>query len=103
MRLAAGLVALTSVAHAGVVQAPEGGKGVPAVQKGVVCGPLAGGWTIDAQDRRVVVPPPAGTPNLARALEVKIADTAGGCATTKQTITLVAMGPMPELDPSGVT
>src|SRR5262249_54144372 len=42
-------------------------------------------------------------PNLARTLEVKIADTAAGCAASKQTITLVALGPWPEIDPAGIT
>jgi hypothetical protein len=89
------------VASAGVVQVPEGGKPVPVVAKGVVCGPLQGGWTIDAADRRMVVPPAAGAPNLARTLEVRVADSAAGCAGAKQTVTLIALGPWPELDGAG--
>ena len=97
------LVGLASVAHGGVVQAPEGGKPVQVVAKGVLCGPLAGGWAIDAADRRMVTPPAAGAPSLARTLEVKTADTLAGCATTKQTVTLIALGPWPDLDSAGVT
>ncbi len=102
MRAALLVLFVSTAAHAGTVQVPEGGKPVPVVGKGVVCGPLAGGWAIDAADRRMVVPPAANAPNLARALEVKIAETAAGCATAKQTVTLVALGAWPDLDPSAV-
>lgn len=104
MRFAIVLVAsfAVSAAHADVVQVPEGGKPVPVIGKGVVCGPLQGGWTIDSADRRLVTPPAPTAPNLARTLEVKIADTPGACATSKQTVTLIALGAWPELDPGGV-
>jgi hypothetical protein len=71
--------------------------------RGVVCGPLAGGWTIEGGDRRFVVPPPINTPNLARTLDVKVADSVAGCGTSKQTLTLVALGASPELDTAGIT
>ncbi|HEV7555819.1 MAG TPA: hypothetical protein VGO00_10210, partial [Kofleriaceae bacterium] len=96
-------VVTSSVAFAGVVQAPEGGKPVVVIAKGVVCGPLAGGWSIDPADRRMVTPPAANAPNLARTLEVKIADSFAGCGASKQTVTLIALGPWPDLDPAGVT
>src|SRR5689334_11922669 len=99
----AGIVTSVSFAHAGVIQAPEGGKPVLAVDKGVVCGPLIGGWTLDPNDRRMVVPPPANAPNIVRGLDAKIADTQAGCAASKQTVTLVALGATPELDPAGIT
>lgn len=104
MKLAVFLVvASVQIASAGVVQVPEGGKPVAAVQKGVVCGPLAGGWAFEGGDRRMIVPPASGTPNMARTFDVKIADTLAGCAASKQMITLVALGPWPDLDPTGVT
>jgi hypothetical protein len=90
-----------SVVHAGVVQVPEGGKPVVAIAKGVICGPLSGGWVVEGP--RTIVPPPANLPNLARTLEVKIADTAAGCTMSTQYITVVALGPWPEIDPAGVT
>jgi hypothetical protein len=94
---------LGTIASAGVVQVPEGGKPVPALVKGVVCGPLAGGWAFEGGDRRMIVPPASGTPNMARTFDVKIADTLGGCAASKQNITLVALGPWPDIDPTAVT
>jgi len=90
-------------ADAGVVQVPEGGKPVPVITRGVVCGPLAGGWVIDAGDRRSVIPPPAGAPSLARTLTVKVADALAGCASSQQSVTLVALGPWPDLDSAGIT
>ncbi len=95
------LLVATRVATAGTVQVPEGGKPVIAIAKGVVCGPVAGGWTIDPVDRRLVMPPAATVANPIRALDVKVADTAAACATTKQTITLVELGPWPEIDATG--
>ena len=78
VRLGSILGVCSGVAHAGVVQVPEGGKPVPVIAKGVVCGPLQGGWVIDAADRRMVTPPASTAPNIARTLEVKTADTFGG-------------------------
>jgi hypothetical protein len=43
------------------------------------------------------VPPAANAPNLQRSIDVKIAD-AGGCANSKQTVTLIALGPPAELE-----
>src|ERR1700747_1613507 len=100
--VASALIAATT-ARAGVVQVPEGGRPVAAIAKGVVCGPLAGGWTIDAADRRMIVPPAANAPGMARTLDVRIADSQPGCATTTQTLTLIALGPAPDLDSAGVT
>ena len=94
---------LASAADADVVQVPEGSKAIQAIAKGVVCGPLPGGWVIDATDRRMVTPPPATPPTTVRTLDVKVADTVAGCATSKQTITLNATGAWPELDATGVT
>ncbi len=103
MRVVIVLMMFAAIARAGVVQAPEGGKPVPVIAKGVVCGPLAGGWAIDATDRRLVTPPAANAPNVARTLEVKTADTQAGCATTKQMVTLIALGAWPDLDSGGIT
>src|ERR1051325_10213669 len=99
--LAVTLVA--SVSPADVVQVPEGGKAIEVVAKGVVCGPLPGGWLVDTADRRMVTPPPATPPTTVRTLDVKTADTVAGCAASKQTITLNATGAWPELDAGGVT
>ena len=97
------IVFIVQAAHADVVQVPEGGKPVPAIGKGIVCGPLAGGWSVEAADRRIVVPPAPTAANLARTLDVKIADSVAGCPASKQTVTLVALGAWPELDSTGVT
>lgn len=91
------------IASAGVVQVPEGGKPIPVTTKGVVCGQLTGGWSVDPADRRLVVPPSVGAPDLVRSIEAKIADTAAGCATTRQSVTLVALGAWPDVDGAGVT
>lgn len=100
-RLGALLVA-SRAAQASVVQAPEGGRPIPIVARGAVCGPLDGGWAVDPSDRRYVIPPAAGAANLARSLEVKISDGAD-CTHSDRTLTLVALGAWPDLDATGVT
>src|SRR5262249_43266074 len=63
---------------------------------------LTGGWNLDLADRRMVVPPSPNAKEIARTLEVKVADTTAGCAASKQTVTLIALGPTPELDTAGI-
>lgn len=83
-------------AAAPVIQVPEGGRAVPAVQKGVVCGPLRGGWSL-AEDGRSVQPP-SRPDDDARTQEVKVADSAEQCAASQATVTLIATGPLPRVD-----
>jgi hypothetical protein len=98
--LTASLFAVVS-ARAEVLQVPEGGRAIPVVSSGVVCGPVAGGWTLE-NDRRSVRPPSGTETSFSRAIDVKVAPSQDACAGSKQTVTLWATGRWPDLDPAGV-
>lgn len=87
--------------RAAVVQMPEGGRPVTVVARGVVCGTLTGGWTLEA-DRRTVRPPAPDLESFARTLDVKVADEGQSCAASKSRLTLVALGGWPDIDPASI-
>ena len=90
------------VAAAGPVrQVPEGGKAIPVIRRGVVCSPMSGGWTLSA-DGRSVQPPPAGAENMTRQLDLKVAEDAARCASSEETVTVIATGALAAPD-SGAT
>ena len=88
-------------AAAPVVQVPEGGRAVDVVAKGVVCGPLRGGWTLGASGRSVQ--PPEKAEEGTRTLELKVAESAELCATSEATVTVIATGPLPRIDSGAST
>ncbi|RKH57709.1 hypothetical protein D7V93_18095 [Corallococcus llansteffanensis] len=84
-----------------VVQLPEGGRAVEVLPKGILCGPVRGGWTLSADGRSLK--PPAKAEDGARALELKVADDEAGCATATDTLVVVATGPFPRIDAASTT
>lgn len=99
--LLASLLTAGLAAAAPVIQVPEGGRPVDVVAKGVVCGPLRGGWSLGADGRSVH--PPAKPDEDARTLELKVAESADGCATSQSTVTVIATGPLPRIDAAAST
>ena len=86
-----------SAAAAPVKQVPAGGRAIPVVQRGMVCGPVGGGWSLSA-DGRSLRPPAADAEGLARTLDLKIAEDAAHCATSQETLTVIATGAFPSID-----
>lgn len=83
-----------------LVQLTEGGAPVRVLERGVVCGPIAPGWALES-DSRTITPPRNLPENGIRQFATRIADTPGKCAESQDTLTLVAMGRWPILDPAG--
>ncbi|WP_201755753.1 hypothetical protein [Corallococcus silvisoli] len=94
------LVAGTAAA-APVVQLPEGGRAVEVIPKGVLCGPVRGGWVLGPEGR--TLKPPTRADDASRTLELKVADDEAGCATATETLVVVATGPFPRIDGASTT
>ncbi|SEU34046.1 hypothetical protein [Stigmatella erecta] len=77
-------------------QVPEGGRAIEAVSRGVICGPVRGGWTLSSDGRSIR--PPAKADENSRTLELKVADDEALCNTSQETVTVIATGPFPRLD-----
>ncbi|MFP2925851.1 hypothetical protein ACLESO_11655 [Pyxidicoccus sp. 3LG] len=107
MHPARALVLLTSLLlssfalAAPVIQVPEGGRAVEVVEKGVVCGPVRGGWSLASDGRSIQ--PPAKADDGERTLELKVAESAALCAASQSTVTVIATGPLPRVDAAGTT
>ncbi len=87
-------------AQATVVQAPIGGQALRLPDR-VVCGPAAEGWTV-GEDPRSVRPPAPGSGRVGQPVTLQVAPTASGCASSPETLTLVATGAFPEVEPASV-
>lgn len=98
--LAFSTVALATISHAEVLQAPEGGKHFSVGKDRVICGAMPEGWTATA-DRRSVRPPETATVTN-RTVEIRVA-AEGDCQRGSTTITLNATGPWPDIDPATVS
>jgi hypothetical protein len=94
------LVAAAPAARAAVVAVPEGGRAVPVIAEGVVCGPLPASWALDAT-RRMVRPPAPGA-QAARRIELRTAANPDGCDKATTTVSVVATGPHPNIEPASV-
>ena len=94
----AGLLLLlsASAAAAPVVQVPEGGRAVMAVDKGVICAPVQGGWTLGADGRSIR--PPSKPEEGTRTQVLRIAASAALCDASQDTVTVIATGPFPRID-----
>lgn len=99
--LLVGLMASTLAAAAPVVQVPEGGGAVEVVAKGVVCGPVRGGWVLAADGRSVR--PPAKAEEGTRTLVLKVAASAALCDASQDTVTVIATGAFPRIDAAAST
>ncbi|TSC34497.1 hypothetical protein FOF48_00965 [Corallococcus sp. Z5C101001] len=90
-----------TAAAAPVVQLPEGGRAVEVIPKGVLCGPVRGGWVLGPEGR--TLKPPTRADDASRTLELKVADDEAGCATATETLVVVATGPFPRIDGASTT
>jgi hypothetical protein len=88
-----------------VLQAPVGARLLPLPAGRVLCGAPPEGWQVQA-DRRALQPPRpaegAAGAVVGRAEEVAVAPSAERCAAEGEPLTLLATGPLPEVDASGV-
>ncbi|NOK20180.1 hypothetical protein HMI50_24475 [Corallococcus carmarthensis] len=82
-----------------VVQLPEGGRAVEVIPKGVLCGPVRGGWVLEGRTLK----PPTRAEENSRTLELKVADDEAACATATDTVVVVATGPFPRIDSASTT
>ncbi|NMO15050.1 hypothetical protein HPC49_07370 [Pyxidicoccus fallax] len=84
-----------------VVQVPEGGRPVEVIPKGVICGPVRGGWTLGADGRSLQ--PPAKADDGDRVMELTVAESPGRCAESEATVMVIATGPLPRIDAAATT
>ena len=94
-------VLLPARGRAEILQTPEGGKFVPVGRDRVACGETPSGWAFTA-DRRRVRAPQSATP-VNRTVEISVAGSISGCAATRTRLTLLATGPVPEIDATSVS
>ncbi|WP_052519636.1 hypothetical protein [Archangium violaceum] len=90
----------TAWAQATVVQAPIGGHSLLLPNR-VVCGQASEGWTV-GEDSRSVRPPRAGSERVGQPVTLQVAPAASGCTGPQETLTLVATGAFPEVEPASV-
>ncbi|CAM4369794.1 hypothetical protein [Corallococcus exiguus] len=93
------LVATVATAATPVVQLPEGGRAVEVIPKGVLCGPVRGGWVLEGRTLK----PPTRADDASRTLELKVAADEASCATATDTVVVVATGPFPRIDSAATT
>jgi hypothetical protein len=91
------LLLAASQARAEMIQVPEGGRAVLLGKDRILCSAVPEGWVATA-DRRALRPPAVATSSN-RVAEVRCAT---DCARPHSTVTLVATGPWPDIDPSSV-
>jgi hypothetical protein len=94
-------LALASAAAraAETLQAPVAGKAIPIGEGRVACPGTSGDWSVE-QDGHAVRPPP-GDDAIGKPVELKVAPNAAACAPGAASVTLVATGRWPALDPGG--
>jgi hypothetical protein len=86
---------------AAVIALPLGGRAAEVMPGGrTLCGPLPAGWALD-RDRRSVRPPAAAS-SAPRTIEAKTAGEGESCERSQQSVTLVATGAHPAIDPASV-
>jgi hypothetical protein len=89
------------VALAETLQVPEGGKAISFGKQRVLCGASPEGWTVSA-DRQSARPPDAAN-ETNRTVDVLVAADGLACTREKSTLTLIAVGQWPDIDPASVT
>ncbi len=94
------ILSVTTTLHAQVLQAPIGGRPIALAEFGLACGSLTGGWTTEIGAR--FVRPPIDPQSVGTAVVLRVAPTQTACATTEQTVTLVATGRWPSFEPTSV-
>ena len=77
-----------------------GGKSISLGDARVACGAPGGGWTLEGNGH--AVRPPTADTAIGHATDSKIAADAGGCASSKATLSLVVTAGWPVLDPASI-
>lgn len=83
-----------------LIQMPEGGVPVDVSRGGIVCGPIAPGWALEA-DNRSIKPPRGLPPGVSRLFVTRLARTQSRCPDSRTTVTVNATARWPVLDPAG--
>jgi hypothetical protein len=83
-------------AGAAAMQAPVGGAPVAIPGGKVVCGSIAGEWTVESSRTRIR--PPKNPSQVGRSTEVVVAANLGACTSSKDKLTLGVTGPLPQVD-----
>jgi hypothetical protein len=93
------LLLLSRKATAQTLVAPASGKPF-ALPDGLVACAVDGGWTFGADHH--FLKPPATESSLGQWVDVAVAASEAGCASTKEHVSLVTTGPWPTIDPTSV-
>jgi len=99
--VAALLLSLAGAARADTLEAPAGGKPISLGRGRIACDKPSGGWTIVGTG--LAVQPPDSEQTIGQAVDLRVANERAACATTSETVTLVAIGEAPSVDPASVT
>src|SRR5439155_10510701 len=83
-------------AAAETLQGPAGGKSFLLGGDRIACAPPAGGWTLEREGR--AVKPPAADDAIGKAVELRVAPLATGCASGGAAVTLVTTARFPAID-----
>ena len=94
------LVMVTRLAQAETLEAPVGGQPV-ALGGRVACALPTGGWSLGAGPSEVR--PPSSNEAIGLAVELPVAADRASCSTRATSLTLVALGESPTVDPDSVT
>jgi hypothetical protein len=95
------VILIAASSRAETWQAPIGGKALALGEGRVACAGTSGDWTIE-QDGHAVRPP-GGDDAVGKAVDLKVAPSSGACASGAATLTVVANGRWPTIDPSATT
>jgi hypothetical protein len=94
--------ALTSAAAgADTWQAPIGGKAIALAEGRIACPGTSGDWTLEQEGR--AVRPPTRDESIGKVVALKVAASAEACGAAAETLTLVATGRWPTIDPTATT
>ncbi|HEX8795531.1 MAG TPA: hypothetical protein VF765_31495 [Polyangiaceae bacterium] len=92
---------LTVTARAETLQAPVGGKAIALGEGRVACPGSSGDWVVEAGG--TAVRPPATDDAVGKSMDLKVAPNAGACGSGAATVTLVATGKWPAIDPTATS
>ena len=96
------VLGLARSATAEVLEAPVGGKAIPLGGARIACESPGAGWTLAPGG--LEVKPPSSPDAIGVAVELAVASDRAACnGATRKTLTLVALGEAPALDPTTVT
>ena len=92
------LVLASRGARAEMWEAPIGGKALSVGEGRVACPGTSGAWAIEQEGR--AVRPPTTDDAVGKSVDLKVAPSASACTTAVASVTLVAVGHSPVVDPN---